>query len=126
MGRLEEPVGDTGLQGLVVGRWGEASQDLHNLIQGLAEARGLHEARTPGTLSTIVSLYRRILSCVFLQANESCLVSRKGHLDEGKRGAASRRRAVVRTEELDRAEASAHFQAYISGRGGARRGRLTQ
>ena len=132
MGRLEEPVGDTGLQGLVVGRWGEASQDLHNLIQGLAEARGLHEARTtgvpttPGTLSTIVSRYRRILSCVFLRANESCLVSRMGHLDEGARGAVSRRREVVRTEELDRAEAAAHFQAYIRAIGGTRRGRLPQ
>ena len=38
--RLEEVVGDTGLQGLVVGRWGEASQDLHNLVQGLADALG--------------------------------------------------------------------------------------
>ena len=66
--RLEELVGETGLQGLVVGRWGEASQDLHNLVQGLADARALYGARltgittSEGNLSTIVSRYRRILS----------------------------------------------------------------
>ena len=76
----------------MVGFWGEASKDLHNVIQGLAEARALHEARvtgvptTPGTLSTIVSRHRRILSCVFVRANESCLVSRMGNLDTGAMG----------------------------------------
>ena len=43
--RLEELVGEAGLQGLVVGRWSEGSQHLHNLVQGLAEGRALHEAR---------------------------------------------------------------------------------
>ena len=128
--RLEELVGETGLQGLVVCRWGEASQDLHNLVQGLAEARALYEARltgiptSEGKLSTIVSRYRRILSCVFRRANESCLLDRMGHLDEGARGAAAKRRETVRAEELDRAKAAAHYQAYVRGRGGARRGRL--
>ena len=78
-------------------------------------ARALHETRltgipaSEGNLSTIVSRYRRILSCVFLRANESCLLDRLGHLDEGARGAAARRRATVRLEELDRAEAAAHM-----------------
>ena len=95
-------------------------------------ARALHETRltgipaSEGNLSTIVSRYRRILSCVFLRANESCLLDRLGHLDEGARGAAARRRATVRLEELDRAEAAAHYQAYVRGRGGARRGRLPE
>ena len=50
--------------------------------------------------------------------------SKMGHLDEGARGAAARRRETMRAEELDRAEAAAHYQAYVRGRGGARRGRL--
>ena len=73
-----------------------------------------------------MSRYRRILSCVFLRANESCLLDRLGHLDEGARGAAAKRRETVRAEELDRAEAAAHYQAYVRGRGGARRGRLPE
>ena len=39
---------------------------------------------------------------------------------------AARRRVTVRAEELDRAEAAAHYQAYVRGRGGARRGRLSE
>ena len=59
--RLEELVGDTGLQGFVVGCWAEASQHLHNLVQRLAEAWVLHQGRMTGvptmdgTLSTILS-----------------------------------------------------------------------
>ena len=48
-----------------------------------------------------------------------------GHLDEGVRGAATRRRETVRTEELDRSEAAAHFQAYIRGRGGGQQGKAS-
>ena len=128
--RLEEVVGDAGLQCLVVGRWAEGSQHLHNLIQGLAEARALHEARTTGVpttagnLANIKGRYRRILSCAFVRATESCLLARLGHLDAGAREAAQRRQVTVREEEKDRREEAAHFQAYVRGRGGARRGRL--
>ena len=128
--RLEELVGDSGLQGLVVGRWGEGSKHLHDLVQGLAEARDLHQARTtgvPGTassLSVIVSRYRRILSCAFVRAIESCLLARLGHMDAGAREAADRRKTTMREEELDRQEEAAFFMAHMRGRGGKRRGRL--
>ena len=45
-------------------------------------------------------------------------------MDAGAREAAVRRQATVREEGRDRAEAAAYFQAYVRGRGGARRGRL--
>jgi hypothetical protein len=128
--RLEEVVGDTGLQCLVVGRWAEGSQHLHQLVQGLAEARALHEARTTGVpttdghLSTIIGRYRRILSCAAVRATESSLLDRLGHLDAGAREAAARRRATMREEERDREEGAAHYQAYVRGRGGPSRGRL--
>ena len=67
--RLEEVVGDTCLRCLVVGRCAKGSQHLQQLVVGLTEARALHEARTTGVLttaghlSTIISRYRRILSC---------------------------------------------------------------
>jgi hypothetical protein len=84
----------------------------------------LHQARTtgvpttPGTLATIIGRYRRILSCVFVRATESCLLARLGHLD------ARAREATVREEERDMMEAAAYYQAYVRGRGGAMRGRL--
>ena len=39
--RLEEVVGDYGLQCLVVGRWAEGSQHLHDLVQKLQGEEGL-------------------------------------------------------------------------------------
>ena len=129
--RLEEVVGDSGLQCLVVGRWAEGSQHLHSLVQALGEARALHQARTTGVpttagdLATIIGRYRRILSCAFVRATESCLLARLGHLDAGAREAAQRRQVAVREEERDRREEAAHFQAYVRGRGGPRRGRLS-
>ena len=128
--RLEELVGEAGLQGLVVGRWGEGSRDLHNLVQGLAEARALHLARlngvptSAGTLAGIIGSYRRILSCTFVRSQESCLLSRMGHLDAGAQEAAARRRLAVRQEQLARDEASAYFAAYVRGRQGPMRGQL--
>ena len=46
--RLEHLVGSQGLQGIVIGRWGECSQDLHKLIRGMAKARALHLTRSTG------------------------------------------------------------------------------
>lgn len=130
--RLEELVGNQGLQGLVIGRWGECSQNLHQLIQGLAEARALHLTRTSGhttsdgQLSVILNSYRRILSCRFVRAQESCLLARQGHLDPGARDAAVRRRVLVREEERVRLEARAFYQAYVRGRGMTRTGQLAR
>ena len=123
-------MGEAELQCLVVGRWAECSQHLHSLVQGLAEGRALHQARTtwvpttPGDLSSIVARYRRILSCAFVRATESCLLARLGHLDAGARAASQRRQVTVREEERDRREEAAHFQAHVRGRCGARRKRL--
>ena len=111
-------MGDEGLQCLVVGRWAEGSQHLHNLVQKLAEARALHQERTTGVPSTagnlavIIGRYRRILSCTFVRALETCLLDRLGHMDAGAREAALRRQTTVREEERDRLEASAYFQEY--------------
>ena len=87
--RLEHLVGGAGLQSLVVGRFGEASQHFHHLVRGLAEGRSLHLARTrgkpttEGETSTITSSYRRIFSCQFVRSVEGCLLARMGHLDKG-------------------------------------------
>ena len=73
---------------------------------------------TAGNLAVITGRYRRILSCTFVRALETCLLDRLGHMDAGAREAALRRQTTVKEEERDRQEASAYFQAYVRGRGG--------
>ena len=68
------------------------------------ELREFPRPTTPGTLSTIFSRYSKILNCAFVRANESILVARLGHFEEGARAT---RGVTVRAEEA--AEAAAHF-----------------
>ena len=129
--RLEHLVGSEGLQGIVIGRWAECSQDLHRLIREMAEARALHLTRSTGRqtsdgeLAVILNSYRRILSCWFIRAQEGCLLARQGHMDSGARDAAVRRRVLVREEERGRQEARAFHHGYVRGRGMHRKGQLT-
>ena len=109
--RLDEVVGDEGLQGLVVGRWAEGSQDLHTLMQKLAESRAFHHERTTGVHSTAGSLlvigplqtHPKLRLC---PAVESCLLDRLGHMVAYARKAAVRRQATVREEEKNRADSA--------------------
>ena len=128
--RLEELCGTTGLQSLVVGRFGEGSQHLHLLVKGMAEARALHLSRTSGRplseaeTGVILGSYRRILSCRFVRSQENCLLARLGHMDQGAREAAGRRKERVREEEMSRKEAAAFYTAYVRGRGARMMGSL--
>ena len=127
---MEELCGDSGLQNLVVGRFGDSSEHLHLLIKGMAEARALFVSRAAGRplsdneTGVILSSYRRILSCRFIRSQESCLLARLGHMDEGARQAAGRRRLRMREEEMARHEAAAFHTAYVRGRGVHRAGQL--
>ena len=128
--RFEELCGDSGLQNLVVGRFGESSEHLHLLIKGMAEARALFVSRSAGRplsdneTGVILASYRRILSCRFIKSQESCLLARLGHMDEGARQAGGRRRLRMREEEMARHEAAAYHTAYVRGRGVHRAGQL--
>ena len=128
--RFEELCGDSGLQNLVVGRFGDSSEHLHLLIKGMAEARALFVSRSAGRplsdneTGVILSSYRRILSCRFIRSQESCLLARLGHMDDGARQAAGRRRLRMREEEMARHEAAAYHTAYVRGRGVHRAGQL--
>ena len=77
-----------------------------------------------GTLASIVGSYRRILSCTFVRAQESCLLARMGHMDAGARDAAVRRQVSMRQDALAREENLAYFAAHVRGRSGPVRGRL--
>ena len=111
------------LQGLVVGQFGEGSQDLHKLIRNLAEAKVLYMARASGDppldsdVSLTLSHYRRVVSTVAVRAQATCLLTRIGHLSGAARDAAQRRNLAVRRETALRAESRAFYQAHVRGRG---------
>ena len=85
------------LRGLVVGQFGEGSQDLYGLLRDLAEAKVLSDARARGEspsdyqLGLVLSHYRRLLSTVAVRAQANCLITRMGHLGTTARDAAQRR-----------------------------------
>ena len=118
------------LRGLVVGQFGEGSQDLHSLLKSLAEAKVLSTARAKGEpprdcdISLTLAQHRRVLSTTAVRAQAACLISRMGHLGPTARDAARRRNLVVRREAALREEAMAFFQAHIRGRGPKRWGEL--
>ena len=127
MGPLES-FGD--LKGLVVGAFGEASEDIHDLIniisksrlcaQGLALGREGSEAE----LGVITGQVRRTLSTTAVRAQAACLLSRLGVLGEG-HVMASRRRQWARREEVRmRDERRAQWVAQVRQRGVVRRGQF--
>ena len=118
------------LEALVVGPWGNASKDLHDLVRTLAERRveALARARgweaSDGELGLVLGQIRRILSLTFVKAQALCLRARLANLGDGARAAAERRQQAGREEEWRRREALAHFHAHIRGRGVARAGEV--
>jgi hypothetical protein len=67
----------------------------------------------------VLGQHRRFFSCLFVRCQTACLVSRMGHLGEGAKEAAARRKVWSGEEERSRKEEEAFFSAYIRGRGKA-------
>ena len=105
-----------------MGAFGEASSDLDRVVTALAESRVLYLSResgkpvTDGWRRVILGQYRRYFSVLFVRAQAACLTSRMGHLGEGAREGAGRRRDMMAQEERGRREAEAFFMAYTRGR----------
>ena len=107
----------------VMGAWQEASTDLHNLLDLLADQKvssmGLARGREASERerSQILSNYRRILSTTGARASSGCLIGRVARVGEAHRAAAKRREWVrtegERVEELRRV----HWRAHVLGRG---------
>ena len=111
--RKLEQYGD--LQGLVVGAFGEGSDDLHNLVQVMAESRvramGLARGR-PGTeteLGVVVGQVRRRISVASVSAQAECLLARLSYVGEGVVQADKRRQWVAVEERKMRWEKEAQF-----------------
>ena len=104
--RLEE-YGD--LIGLCFGAWGEASEDVHKLVQSLAECRltflGLQRGR-PGSdqeLGMCVGQVRRRLSMVAVKSQVDCLLSKLHQVGPGNKQLAKRREwAIIEDQRMTR------------------------
>ena len=118
------------LEALVVGPWGNASKDLHQLVRTLAECRVAGRVRARGQeasdweLGEAMGQIRRALSLDAVRAQSLCLLARLCYLGEGAHAAADRRQQAAREEENRRRDQMAHYMAHIRGRGVSRAGEV--
>jgi hypothetical protein len=107
---------------LVVGQYGECSQDIHDLLSRFAVEKANKECRSTGRPITesargqILQQHRRRLSVCAVRAQAACLLSRLGHTGDGARQAAQRRAAAKSRVESLKADLNAHWEAHIRGR----------
>ena len=118
------------LYGLVVGAFGEGSQDLHELVQKLAESKvnamGLRRGREglEEEIGVVVGQIRRSLSTTSVRAQAQCLLSRMNCVGPGYTQAAKRRRWAVNEEERMRRERQAQWVGRVRGSNIVRRGQF--
>ena len=116
--------------GLVVGVFSEGSQDLHELVQKLAEskvnAQGLRLGRegTAEELGVVVGQIRRSLSTTSVRAQAQCFLSRMNCVGPGYGQAAKRRRLAAAVEESMRRERQAQWLGRVRGSNLIRRGQF--
>ena len=116
------------LLGLVVGAWGEGSEDLHTLVQVLAQSKvdSVGKARgrpaSDSELSIAVGQVRRRLSVACVRANMNCLITRMSLLGVAAKQAQGRRQAQGWEEERMRREMQAQWLVRIRYQGIAYRG----
>ena len=125
--KLEE-YGD--LQGLVVGAFGEGSEDLHHLVQVLAESRvvavGLARGRpeTEVEMGMVVGQIRRRMSVCIKKAQAECLLARLSLIGDGVVQADKRRQWVAKEDENMRRERAASWFCQYRGTRILRKGRF--
>ena len=88
-------------------------QVLKNTRIYLLPGQGVREARV-----RCKGQYRKQLSYLFVRSQSSCLLSRMGHLGEGEKECAARRRvAMAVDEERRKRKAEGFFAAHVRGHG---------
>ena len=105
---------------LVVGPWGDASEDLHGLLRTFATQRVEALARSAGRvffsfegeLGKAMGEVRRAFSVTAVRSNALCLLERLSQLSPGARRAGERRRVVQALEERRKQQAQAYSLAH--------------
>ena len=110
------------LIGLCFGAWGEASEDIHWLIQMVAESRlkyqRLQSGRSGNTkqeLGILVGQIRRRLSLAAIKAQVECLLSRLHQVGPGNKQLAKKREWAAMEDERMRRERSAQWMRKFEG-----------
>ena len=104
-----------------MGAFGEVSEDIHGLVNQLAQSREKYISQTSGysissqERSLIIGQIRRRLSTAFTRANSLCNLSRVLNVGPNSRAAAKRREWAMLEEEGMRREKRSHWNAYIRG-----------
>ena len=112
----------------MVGPWGDASEDLHQLLKLFAESRVENSARGRGYMSgegelgQVMGDIRRCTSVTIVRAQALCLLERLSHMGPGARAAGERRKILERLQERQRQQRQAYNVAQQS-RGLSRVGR---
>ena len=105
---------------LVVGPWGDASEDLHQLLKLFAEsrvensARGMGYVSGEGELGQVMGDIRRCTSVTIVRAQALCLLERLSHMGPGARAAGERRKILQRLQERQRQQRQAYNVAQQS------------
>ena len=116
--------------GLVMGAFGEASEDLHELVQKMAESRAVAVGLRRGNeaseaeIGMFVGQIRRSLSTTCVRAQAQCLLSRMNSIGKGFAEATKRRQWASKEEERMRKERQAQWLGRIKGEKYCRRGQF--
>ena len=122
------------VKGVVVGAFGEASEDLHSLIHHLAISRVREAGRQKGRrglmrteeaeLALTTSLLRRALSVVGVRAQARLLLGRLEVIGPGAAAAAGRRNNALNQERIWASQRRAELLSRAQGRALLRRGQF--
>ena len=108
----------------MVGPNGECSEDLHELLNTMAESKTQYQARTAGelesewkTASNLTYLRRQLSVCIVTGVAESLLtrLQQAGNAGRGARQAAQRRAMAMGREERGRRERATHWLLHTRG-----------
>ena len=120
------------ITGLCFGAFGEASQDVHNLVQTMAESRLKFQAEAEGRpgggsdqeLGLIVGQIRRALSMSAMKAQVECLLNRIQQAGSGNKQLAKKREWTLVQDERMKREKNAQWIRRIEGTKTIRKGSI--
>ena len=121
-GPLERRLDEFGtVLGLCFGAWGEASEEVHRLVQVLAESRlkfqGLQQGR-PGSdqeLAVLVGQVRRRLSMAAVNSQVDCLLAKLHQVGPGNKQLAKKRTWAIQEDQRMARERGAQWLRRVEG-----------
>ena len=132
-GPVERKLDEYGdIMGLCFGAWGEASKDVHTLVDVLAKSRLKHQLQDAGRpdegsdneLAVITGQIRRTLSQTVVKSQVNCLLSRIHQVGPGNKQLAKKRQWTLQQDEKMRKERSAQWIRRIEGVNTLRKGMI--